>query len=69
MEELEKDFKVEDIPQFLKTGESNPWREIAEKFSDGKEIVLLLSKKFSCERLYVPDYDTLMRPVRHRRIP
>mgnify|MGYP000527044012 FL=1 len=66
MDEIEKDFKVEDIPGLLKTGEPSIWREIAENFPEGKEIVLLLSKRFSREKLYVPNYDTLMRSVRNR---
>ena len=66
MEELEKDFKVEDIPELLKTGEPSIWREIAENYPEGKEIVLLLSRRFSREKLYVPNYDTLMRSARER---
>lgn len=67
MDRLERDFRKEDIPRKLRTGEPNIWREIAEQFPEGKDIVLLLSKKFSKEKLYVPDYDTLMKPARNRR--
>ena len=39
MDDLEKDFKVEDIPETLRrTGDINLWREVAEQFSQGKEI-------------------------------
>ena len=67
MDDLEKYFKVEDIPETLRrTGEVNLWREVAEQFSQGKEIYLYLAKKTGGDKIYVQEYDTLMRPARDR---
>ena len=67
MDDLEKDFQVEDIPETLRrTGDTNLWREVAEQFPQGKEILLYLAKKAGGDKVYVQEYDTLMRPARDR---
>jgi|TARA_R110002167_G_C12441065_1_gene630840 hypothetical protein len=66
MDDLEKDFKNEDIPEKGRKGENNVWREVAEKFPQGKEVLLYLAKNYGGERIYVQHYDTVMRPVRYR---
>ena len=66
MNELEKDFKITDIPSKTTRGESNVWYELAEKFEQGKDVLLYLTKNSPGERLYVPHYDNIMRPVRER---
>ena len=67
MDDLEKDFKVEDIPETVRrTGDANLWREVAERFPQGKESLLYLAKKAGGDKIYVQEYDTLMRPARNR---
>lgn len=66
MEDLEKDFNLEDISETTQKGGVNPWYEVLQKFDQGKEILLHLAKNYSGERIYIPNFDKLMRPVRKR---
>lgn len=68
MENIEKDFRAEDIPIELKTGEPNLWREVADKF--GPEVVLFIAKKAGGDRVqYLPPASNLLRPAVGRAYP
>ena len=58
--EIEKDIRPEDFR------EDSVWREIAEKC--GASAIFLLTKRCGGTKVYVPEYDTIMRQARKREL-
>jgi|SaaInlStandDraft_2_1057019.scaffolds.fasta_scaffold158785_1 hypothetical protein len=64
MDQIEKHFKVEDIPLVNKNGDPNLLRELGDMF--GIDVVLFLCHRAGGDRHYIMDVDTLLRPARKR---